>query len=317
MKTTKLFSAVIILFSLAIFGCSEENEMDNKETGQVAVKITDAPSDDANVDGTFITVADVKVDDKSLEGFTKQTIEVSAYQQGNAKLLISEDIEAKSYNSISIVLDHESDVSGNSPGSYVLTSDGKKHDLSTESQMQSEIMFQKNFDIEANGQTSLVIDFDLRKAVTRDTETSTESDYKFVTSAEIQNSVRIVKEENAGEIEGEVSGWIDSDNQLYVFAYQKGDYEKPAETNGQGASNVLFANAVTSAKVQSDGSYTLSFLEEGEYELHVAAYQKSDNRFNFNTMLEATSEISGLLLNNVTVSSETSVKVNISIAGLM
>lgn len=317
MKTTKLFSAVIILFSLAIFGCSEENEMDNKETGQVAVKITDAPSDDANVEGTFITVADVKVDGKSLEGFTKQTIEVSAYQQGNAKLLISEDIEAKSYNSISIVLDHESDVSGNSPGSYVLTSDGKKHDLSAESQMQSEIMFQKNFDIEANGQTSLVIDFDLRKAVTRDTETSTESDYKFVTSAEIQNSVRVVKEENSGEIEGEVSGWIDSDNQLYVFAYKKGEYEKPAETNGQGASNVLFANAVTSAKVQSDGNYTLSFLEEGEYELHVAAYQKSDNRFNFNTMLEATSEITGLLLNDISVSSETSVEVDINIIGLM
>lgn len=317
MKTTKLFSAVIILFTVAIFGCSEENEMDNKETGQIAVKITDAPSDDANVDGTFITVADVKVDGKSLEGFTKQTIEVSAYQQGNAKLLITEDIEAKSYNSISIVLDHESDVSGNSPGSYVLTSDGKKHNLAAESQMQSEIMFQKNFDIEANGQTSLVIDFDLRKTVTRDTEASTESNYKFVTSAEIQNSVRIVKEQNSGEIEGKVSGWIDSNNQLYVFAYKKGEYEKPAETSGQGASNVLFANAVTSAKVQSDGSYTLSFLEEGDYELHVAAYQKSDNRFNFNKMLEATSEITGLLLNDISVSSETSVKVDINIIGLM
>ena len=317
MKKRKLLPAVIIMFAVALFSCSEENEMENKETGQVAVKITDAPSDDANVQGTFITVSDVKVDGQSLEGFTKQTIEISAYQHGNAKLLITQDIEAKSYNSISIVLDHESDVSGNSPGSYVLTNDGKKHGLSAESQMQSEIIFQKNFGIEANGQTSLVIDFDLRKAITRDTESSTESEYKFVTSAELQNSVRIVKEDNSGEIKGDVSGWIDSDNELYVFAYKKGEYDSASETSGQGTSNVLFANAVTSAKVQADGSYTLSFLEEGDYEVHVAAFQKNNSWVNFNTMLEATSNITGLLLNDISVSSETSVEVDINIVGLM
>ena len=317
MKKSKLLSVAIILFTVALWGCSEENEMDNKEKGQLSVKITDAPSDDANVQGTFITVSDVKVDGESVENFTKQTIEISAYQQGDAKLLITEDIEAKSYNSISIVLDHESDVSGNSPGSYVLTNDGKKHRLSAESEMQSEITFQKNFGIETNGQTSLVIDFDLRKAITRDTESSTESEYKFVTSAELQNSVRIVTEDNSGEIKGDVSGWIDSDNQLYVFAYKKGEYDSASETSGQGTSNVLFANAVTSAKVQADGSYTLSFLEEGDYEVHVAAFQKSNSWVNFNTMLEATSNITGLLLNDISVSSETSVKVDINIVGLM
>ena len=320
MKKVKLLSVVIVLFSVAFFvGCSDDDdEVKKNETGQLSVKLTDAPSDDANVQGTFVTVSDVKVDGESVEGFTKQTIEVSAYQQGDAKLLISDDVEAKSYNSLTLVLDYESDASGDLPGSYVLTEDGKKHDLAAESQAQSEITFQKNFDVESNGQTSLVVDFDLRKAVTRDTESSTESDYKFVTSAEMQNALRIVKEDNSGEVQGDVSSTVNTDDdEHYVFIYKKGEFNSSAETQGQGSSNVLFANAATSAKVESDGSYKLSFLEEGDYEIHLAAYEKSNNRFDFNALLEANSTISGLLLNDISVSSQTSVEVDISIVGLL
>lgn len=318
MEKSKLLSVVFILLSVTFFGCSDEDdEMSNKETGQLSVKLTDAPSDDTNVQGTFVTISDVKVDGESIEGFNKQTIEISAYQQGDAKLLISDEVEARSYNSITLVLDYESDASGDSPGCYVLTDDNQKHDLSAESQTQYEITFQKDFDVATNGQTSLVVDFNLRKAVTRNTEGSSESEYKFVTATEMQNAVRLVKENNAGEIEGEVSGWVDADNELYVFVYKKGEFNFSAETEGQGTSNVLFANAVTSAKVQEDGSYRLAYLEEGEYEVHVASYQQSMSHFVFHAMLEAYSNLADLILDSISVSSETSVEVNITVTGLM
>ncbi|MGM0619987.1 MAG: DUF4382 domain-containing protein [Bacteroidota bacterium] len=317
-KRKLLFPAIfIILFSTIVIGCSDENDVSNETKGQLSVKITDAPSDDANIQGTFVTVSDVKIDGQSVEGFTKQTIEISAYQQGNAKLLISDEVEAKSYNSISLVLDYESDESGNAPGCYVLTDDSKKHDLAAESQAQSEITFQKPFNVDANSQTSLVVDFDLRKAVTRNNESSSDSDYKFVTSTEITGAFRVVNEENSGEVHGKVNSSIATEGEQYVFIYKKGDFNASAETQGEGASNVLFANAVTSAKVESDGSYKLSFLEEGDYEVHLASYEKNEGKSNFKTLLEANSTISGLLLNDLSVSAESSVELNISILGFL
>lgn len=316
-KRNLLFPAVfIILFSAILVSCSDDEDVPNENSGQLSVKITDAPSDDANIQGTFVTVSDVKIDGQSVEGFTKQTIEISAYQQGNAKLLISDEVEAKSYNSISLVLDYESDESGEAPGCYVLTSDSKKHDLSAESQAQSEITFQKPFNVDANSQTSLVVDFDLRKAIARD-ESSPESDYKFVTSAEISGAFRVVNEENSGEVHGQVNSSIATEGEQYVFIYNKGDFNASTETQGTGESSVLFANAVTSAKVESDGSYKLSFLEEGEYEVHLASYEKNEGKSTFKTMLEANSQISGLLLNSISVSAESSVELDISILGLL
>jgi len=317
-KRKLLFPAIfIILFSAIVIGCSDEEDTPNETKGQLSVKITDAPSDDADIEGTFVTVSDVKIDGQSVEGFTKQTIEISAYQQGNAKLLISDEVEAKSYNSISLVLDYESDESGNAPGCYVLTGDSKKHDLAAESQAQAEITVQKPFNVDANSQTSLVVDFDLRKAVARNNESSSDSDYRFVSSTEIEGAFRVVNEKNSGEVHGQVNSSIVTEGEQYVFIYKKGEYNALAETQGEGDSNILFANAVTSAKVESDGSYKLSFLEEGDYEVHLASYENDEEKSFFKALLEANSAISGLLLNDLSVSAESSIELDISILGFL
>lgn len=48
---------------------------------------------------------------------------------------------------------------------------------------------------------------------------------------------------------------------------------------GQGSSHVFFAKAVTSAGVEQDGDYHLAFIEEGDYEVYIARYEKdTDNK---------------------------------------
>ncbi len=315
MKKRKLILMPIVLFALIFVQCSKDDDssgMGNK--GEVMLKVTDAPADDANIKGTFITIADVKVDGQSLEGFTKQTIEISAYQKGEAKLLFDKELEAKTYNSVSIVLDNETDESGNAPGCYVLTSDDKKNNLALNGSSESEITFSKPVNVESNSQISLVVDFDLRKLIVRNTDMPEESGYKFVTSTEMESGVRMVNEQDCGEITGKVNATLNTDNDVYIFIYKKGEFNKIVESQKQGSSNVLFANAVTSAKVENDGSYMLSFIENGDYEIHLATYKKeTENKWTFNGMLNADSSVSGLLLNNLSVEANSQIELNIDV----
>lgn len=310
-KKELLFATTVLMFLLLVTNCSvnDANNMDGK--GMLALKVTDAPTDDSNIEGTFITVANVKINGKPVEGFVKQTIEISAYQNGNEKLIFNDQVKADSYNSMTLVIDYETDATGNSPGCYVLTDDDMKHDLNTSASMDSEITLDKTFSVESNSETSLVVDFDLRRSIVRDT-TNNESDYRFVSDAELQSAIRVANEEMTGEISGKVQSTINSGDETYVFVYHKGDFDLATESHGQGSSNVLFANAVSSAKVGSDGTYNLSFLEEGNYEIHVASFVKeSESKTTFSGMLNASSTISGLLLNNISVSSKTVVTLNI------
>ncbi len=313
-KISILLSMLII--ALVMIQCSEDNEIEEQQ-GELSVKLTDAPSDDTNIQGTFVTVSEVHVNGQKVEGFTKQTIEVSAYQNGNAKLLANEMVEAGNYSSLTVVLDNQSDENGDSPGCYVLTDDNSKHSLESSSSSTTEVTFNKPFAVEANGMTTLVIDFDLRKAIIRNEDTDSGSDYKFVTTAELINSLRIVEEDNCGEIEGTISNNSSSDDKLVVYAYEKGTFDTSTETSAQGESMVLFVNAKTSATVDGNGNYQLSFLEEGEYEIHVASYEEdSSGEVTFNGAVNVTSIISDLLLNSIQVEANSQVNLDMEISVL-
>ncbi len=310
MKLKFTVLAAMIVFSLAMIQCSDDNEGEDG-TGRLKVKMTDAPSDDANVKGTFITVSEVKIDGKAVEGFRSQTIEISAYQQGNAKLIIDEDVEAKTYGNLTLVLDYQKDETGNSPGCYVLTDDDVKHQLETSAT--GEIAANKSFPVTAGSTTELVVDFDLRKSVVRDDGSSGE--YKFVTSAEMKAAIRLADESKCGVINGKINSSMAANESAVVFAYLKGQYNESTETQAQGNSGVTFARSVTSAKVNADGSYQLSFLEEGDYEIHIASYERDNaGKVTFRSMLNASSSTSGILLNNVVIQSKSQISLNIEIS---
>ena len=78
--------ALLAAMGLLMGACNEDEPMGK---GDVDFEITDAPTDDASVKGVFVTIEDVKIGGKSVEGFTKQTIDIKAYQEGNTKLFAS------------------------------------------------------------------------------------------------------------------------------------------------------------------------------------------------------------------------------------
>lgn len=307
----------LMLFAALMVSCGEEEATTVtpitptiEATGTANIEITDAPSDDPNIKGIFVTVAEVKIDGQTFEGFKgKTTIELSAYHSGQTEALGFSELETGSYNNITLVLDYEKDASGNSPGCYALTNENEKESLATDNEQTVELTIAKNFIIEENETTDLVIDFDLRKAVKSDDD----ANYSFAAKSALEASLRIVEKSETGNVKGQGDADYNGSKKIIVYAYAKGGYSD-AET--EGASK--FNKAVTSAAITADNQFTLAFLEEGDYELVFASYEdKNDDgqlelvsQLEINTLLNLESNI-------VSVSSQTDVSIDIEFTGVL
>ena len=290
--------------------CSKNNSGPSK--GTTSFEVTDAPVDDANVSGAFVTISEIDVDGKPIQGFQKTTVNLMAYQSGNTKLLNSINMSSKAYSSVSLVLDYDKDATGNSPGCYIMTANNTKEKLSSST---NTFTMNHSFDLTQSSSANLVFDFDLRKAVVRH-ETSTDTTYNFVTGAEMQNAIRVVTKAKTGTIKGTCHDTSSGSDEIIAYAYAKGTYSS-SETSPQGSSGVRFANAVTSAKVMSDGSYTLAFLNSGNYELHFASYKKnSSGEMKFNGMLSV-NVVGTIDLGSIMVNANSATTVNVDVSGLM
>ena len=307
-------TSILVLASVLITqSCSkDDSEVDiSGETYNTTFKITDAPIDNARVEGVFVTLADVRVDGSSLEGFTRTTINLAALVNGQTETLGTMDLAARSYSNIELVLDYEADADGNFPGCYVALADGTKDQLSAQA---DRISVQDAFEVFANARNEVVLDFDLRKTI-REEQGTLESDFEFVTMSELSAGIRVVNEETTGRISGIANDVENTSDRIVVYAYERGTFDAETETRGQGESNITFRNAVTSSVVSnSSGAYTLSFLEEGEYEMVFASYNRDGDEFFFSALLEAESA-TGLNLGAISVSSALQVSANVTITG--
>ena len=307
-KTTAIFVTSVFLFA----SCSKDNDSNvNAETYNTTFKVTDAPIDNADVEAVMVTVTDVKVDGQSLEGFNATTINLKALTDGETETLGSLDLNAKSYSSLELVLDYDMDASGNEPGCYVEMVDGSKDKISAAA---NTIAITDSFEVIANATNEVVMDFDLRKTIKE--EGSASSDFEFVTMAELSAGIRTVNATTTGAIEGTVDQGQQDADKIVVYAYEKGTFDAQTETQGQGSSNITFANAVTSAQVKGiANTYSLNFLEEGEYELVFVAYNKEpNNEFKFSSVLQAEST-TGLNLGAIQVNSALQVAAHVTITG--
>ena len=303
MKTYKLsFLSLLLLFFIAV-SCQKEGS-----SGKAQVEITDAPIDNANISGTFVTISEIKMDGKSVEGFNKTTIDLMAYQNGDTKLLGNFDLDAKTYSTLTLVLDHDTDASGASPGCYVLDVNGTKHALATAT---TEININKAYSVASDATSNIVIDFDLRKSIVQSSSSGNDN-YDFVTSAELNSALRL------GTVRGNCSDNTSNSDKIVVYAYKAGTYTRNTETQGQGSSNIEFKNAVTSATVNANGDYTLSFLEEGSYEIYFASYTENSSTGNFE--LQGTLNVnvlSTINLGGFQVGAGASVTANVAVTGLL
>jgi hypothetical protein len=312
-------SAFTLLLLLFTFSACEKDDPGPSDgaMGQLSIEITDAPIDDASVEGVFVTVTDLKIDGQSIEGFQAQTIDIKAYQQGNVALLVDTEVAAKAYSSLTLVIDHETDAGGNAPGCYVLTTDGTKETLMAGTQTVTELTLNRaDFTVEEDQMTELVVDFDLRKAIKYENSTS----YDFVTGSELVAALRVVAKAEAGTIEGMVDNWTNHADKVVVYAYKKGTFDVNTETQASGDGQLTFTNAVTSAQAKADGSFELHFLESGDYELYFAGYDDDDQDGKFelkgSLSLEILSNI-GLDLGSIGVSANTSTTVELSVIGIL
>ncbi len=294
------------------FTACEKDNNPGGSNGQLNLEITDGPSDDPNVKAVFVTVAEVKVDGETFSGFSgKKTIDIMAYQQGNVALLGLGDIEAGSYSNITLVLDAQTDANGNSPGCYVQTADNVKHQLSATAT--HSITTTKSFAVAAGQKTNMVIDFDLRKAVQYQSGGTTDK-YDFVGTADLQAALRLVVKSEAGNVEGTCQNSIISTDKIVVYVYKKGQFTRSVEV--QSENGVSFKNAVSSSKVDSNGTFSVSFLERGDYEIHIAAYKDTNNdgKLEFQGTLILDSLID---LGNLNVTSNTNLDLNIMVIGIL
>ncbi len=267
-KTILFFFTV----TLAMSACIKDPDITPPTDGaaRARLEITDAPIDDPNVKGVYVTVVDVKVDGVSWAGFDgKTTFDLLTYQRGQTKLLGEGVIPAGTYSEIVLVFDTETDANGDSPGCYVKDAQGTKRKLAGGSQLV--IKAKGSFAAKADETTEAIIDMDLRKCIVYQSGSST--DFQFVTDPELQTAVRLVDKAATGNILGDCTDGVSGSKKVLVYAYKKGTFNQN-ERFPQGTSQVQFKNAVTSSVLATDGSFNFSFLESGTYELHFISYQE-------------------------------------------
>ncbi|NQU86654.1 MAG: DUF4382 domain-containing protein [Mariniphaga sp.] len=320
MKREKFVKSTMMLaYSIVTVQHSENNLklFEKGIMGQVMFSLTVTPSKVTEFYGTFITISEVWLNDKKVIGFNKQTIELSAYQEGDIKLLFNGKIETGVYNSITVVFDHETDDSGDFPGSYILDENNNKICLEVQKK-RSEVKFIKEIEVQSESVSEIVINTDLRKLIENNPNNREHENYRFNTGVDMANSFRISLKDECAEIKGEVDKSFNELYDMYVLAYKKGEFNYSLESKTRGQNSIPFANAVSSSKVKSYGGYQLSLLEKGEYEIHIVAFSKvGGNMFKFKGMINSTSNIPGLLLNNISVPAKSQIQLNIDIIGVI
>lgn len=269
MNYKNLLKTGLLIFSMVfIISCSNDDDDMNTtaETYNTSVEVTDAPIDNANVQGAFVTITNIKINGNALEGFQTTTVNLLALQNGNTQALGNVNLESGTTSNIVIEVDNEMNDQGEAMGNYIETTSGEKIALVIES---GEIVLTDAAEVAASANNTIVLDFDLRKMIGKDSE----GNFQLVSGSELQSSIRAVNKMNAGTIEGNVEDTNNTADTVVVYAYEKGTWAD-SEAN-ENASGVRFAGAVNSSVVsETNGNYSLHFLEEGDYELHYASYSE-------------------------------------------
>jgi len=312
--------ALVAGVSLAMTSCNNDNNVDPGK-GQVEFQITDSPSNDANISGVFVTVTEVRVDGKAISGFSKQTVNLKALQNGVTKVLGTTELAAKSYGTISLVLDLDSDENGNAPGSYVQTTDNIKYKLgnSTNTSGTIEVALSKTWEVKNQATTQLIFDFNLDKAIKYSDNTSIR--YRFVSATNLPAAVRMVSKSEAATVKGTYTESTASNAaKVVVYAYKKGTYNASTETIPQGDDAIMFKNAISSTTVVTGlagNTYSLAYLDLGEYELHFARYdnESATNRFIFKTILPAELKLNGSVVSTINIQSNADITLAATISG--
>ncbi|MCO4845518.1 MAG: DUF4382 domain-containing protein [Sulfurovum sp.] len=224
-------------------------------TGQVLLKLTDAPTDDENVIGVYVTFdalryqyADSNDSWEDVDLNESRTINLLDLQDGKTTLLNQVELPAGEIAHVRFVL--------NTDDCYIVLADEGRKPLTVPSGDQTGFKAIGGFTIPAGGTVNVTADFDVRKSVT----VTGNKDYK------LRPTIKIIDNIEVGEINGTMT--LDANgSKVIVYAYTDGGFDSN-ETN---TSKINFDNAVLSTDA-TDGSYTLPWLTVGTYDLVVASH---------------------------------------------
>lgn len=295
-KQTKFLVAIGILLATVTMSCEEgmfgpKNDINDPDApkGTLSMSVTDAPIDASDVSAVFVTFTEIKIDGQVFNGFQgPQTVNLLALQNGNTLNLGSREVAAGSYSELELVVSSATSQDGTSPGCYIMKNDGTKQALELSGNGTAEISLKpKDFKIEENGSTEIVMDFDLRKAI----KTNNDGGAAFVSRGQLNAAVRAHNKAMTGEIKGTIQNYNNDLNGAVVYVYKKGEFNESTEINASGNSEVKYANAVTSAKIGANGDFTLAFLPEGTYEVHCDMPEDNGQGIGLNTLLGLESNV--------------------------
>jgi len=277
MKHTKTLFA--ILFSLLllpfIVGCGGgggagggSSSSASASTGTMSLSITDAPPVlGDNVTGVNISVIGIeyKKDGKweEAEGFEgPQVYNLLDLQDGNSMHMGDLILPAGHYTELRFKLDAPKEGSNpkNNPGCYITFSNEPPKALFVPSGSSSGFKAKGEFDITADAKIAVTADFNVYKSIVVAGNSG-----KYL----LKPVIRIVVTELSGGVDGTITNIDDFDassDVLVVYAYEDDTYNISEIDDG-------FPGSVSGADVDmSTGAFTLSYLEEGRYDLVVVEY---------------------------------------------
>jgi hypothetical protein len=269
---------LLALVVLAVPGCSTSStgthDAGTINTGTLTLKLTDAPADDENISGVYIAINKIEVNKSTSDNANWETVkeydEKLVYNlldlvDGNFALLGEFELTAGQYNQIRFILDiqEHGKQPPTTPGCYVKFTDNSTEPLFVPSGGQTGYKAVGAFEVPVNGELAVTVDFNVRKALQ---VTGQGNNQRYI----LKPTLRLVVDSQTGNISGAVTletAYTD----IIVFAYEDNiwdisEADEPAEGESQ------FPNAVTSTKINEDGTYALAYLAYGTYDLVIAGY---------------------------------------------
>lgn len=289
-----------VLGIVLVAGLISCNNDEPSSKGYASISITDAAVDAENVSEVHLSVNEIKATSNNETNTVimfdePEEFNLMAYQNGDIYYLGDGELEAGAYSDIRLIL------SETSP-SYIEFKDGSREEIIVPSGTSSGYKIKGDFVVNAESTVEIVADVDLRKALVL----TGEGTYM------LRPTARLIDVNTTGTIEGTVEGTMISGEQYVVLAYEAGTYDE-TEDDEPLDGRTRFEGAVNSAHVAADGSYTLAFMEPGEYELIVVKYNNIDDDEDLEYLGEVSLDIkiNEISRNTVNVSSDTYVVANI------
>jgi len=273
----KLIGIVLSLTMITLIsGCgggSSDTATTTTKTGTVALSLTDAPTDDENIRGVYVTFdalryqyADGNESWEDVDLNESRTINLLDLQDGNTTLLNYVELPAGEISHVRFVIDTDK--------CYIDLVVGGEQPLEVPSGDQTGFKAIGGFTIPAGGTVNVTADFDVRKSVT------TTGNGRYL----LRPTIKIIDNVEVGEINGTVTLNLDANvSSVIIYAYEDGTWDPIEE-------EPTFTGAVLSADA-TDGTYVLPWLTTGVYDLVLTSQDVNG------TYLETLDHIPGVIVN--------------------